>query len=100
MPPMPLRAGARRGKLSPAVRQALRDETAAIEAVADPLQRITAVGDAFAGLDGELARIAKVRLAAVQELRDQGWSYDRLAAATGLSKGRIAQLCRDPRGGR
>jgi hypothetical protein len=99
VPPTPLRAGARRGKLSPTVRQALQAEAAAIAAIEDPLQRITAIGDAFAGFDSELARMAKVRLTAVRELRDQGWSYDRLAAATGLSKGRIAQLCRDPRGG-
>jgi hypothetical protein len=84
--------------LSPEVRQALRGEAAALAALEDPVRRIKAVGDAFAALDGELARIAQVRLAAVRELRRAGWSYDRLAAATGLSKGRIAQLCRDPRG--
>jgi hypothetical protein len=65
--------------------------------VQDPLRRIRAVGDVFAALDDEMARIAAVRLTAVRQLRRDGWSYDRLAAATGLSKGRVAQLCRDPR---
>ena len=51
-----------------------------------------AVGDAFAALDGELERFAKVRLAAIAALRADGWSYDRIAAATGLSKARVAQL--------
>jgi hypothetical protein len=39
-----------------------------------------------------LERIAAVRLTAVRRLRDDGWSYDRIAAATGLSKGRVQQL--------
>jgi hypothetical protein len=56
-----------------------------------------AVGDTFAALDAELERIAQVRLHAVRRLRAQGWSYDRIAEATGLSKGRVAQLVRDVR---
>ena len=53
---------------------------------------VRAVGDTFAALDSELERIAAVRLDAVRRLRGEGWSYDRIAAATGLSKGRVAQL--------
>lgn len=89
------RAGARAGSLSPELRQALRAEAARLARLADPVEIIKGVGDTFAALDGELARVAKVRLAAVRRLRAQGWSYDRIAAATGLSKGRVQQLSND-----
>jgi len=92
------RAGARAGVLAKAIRAALRDEAARLGTVVDAVARVRAVGDAFAALDGELERLALVGLRAVQELRTLGWSYDRIAAETGLSKGRVAQLCRDPRG--
>lgn len=93
------RAGARSGSLSPAVRDALRAESHRLAGLADPVSAIKTVGDTFAALDAELARIASVRLEAVGSLRKQGWSYDRIAAATGLSKGRVAQLSRDVRAG-
>jgi len=48
----------------------------------------------FAALDAELAKLAEVRYSAVRELRAQGWSYEKLAAASGLSKSRVAQLVR------
>lgn len=79
------------------MRQALREEADRLEQVEDPLATIRAVGDFFAALDHELERVAEVRLRAVAALRQQGWSYDRIAAATGLSKGRVAQLARDRR---
>ena len=91
------RAGARAGQLAPSVRQALREEADRLEEVEDPLATIRGVGDFFAAIDHELERIAEVRLRAVGALRQQGWSYDRIAAATGLSKGRVAQLVRDQR---
>ena len=56
------------------------------------MQVTIAVGDAFAALDRELEMLADVRLKAIRQLRSQGWSYDRIAEATGLSKGRVAQL--------
>jgi hypothetical protein len=34
----------------------------------------------------------------VHRLPRDGRSYDRIAAVTGLSKGRVAQLSNDPRG--
>jgi DNA-directed RNA polymerase specialized sigma24 family protein len=83
--------------LSPQVRKALRDEAKRLEAAGGPVEQVRAVGDAFAALDAELERVAKVRLRAVAQLRRDGWSYDRIAAATGLSKGRVAQLVKDPR---
>lgn len=91
------RRGARPGSLSRELRAALRAEAARIADLSDPVDVIKAVGDTFAALDGELERIAAVRLAAVRQLRADGWSYDRIAAATGLSKGRVQQLSKKPR---
>jgi uncharacterized protein YerC len=88
------RSGARRGALSADLRQALRGEATRLARVEDPLARIRAVSDTFAAMDAELARFADVRYAAIVQLRRQGWSYERLAAASGLSKARIAQLRR------
>jgi hypothetical protein len=79
------------------LKNALRAEAERLDKAGDDVDVIRAVGDAFAALDAELERIAKVRLRAVRRLRRQGWSYDRIAAATDLSKGRIAQLSKDPR---
>jgi DNA-directed RNA polymerase specialized sigma24 family protein len=94
----PPRSGARPGALSAELRTALRAEAHRLEALTDPVDIVTGVGNTFAALDAELERLAKVRLKAVHRLRREGWSYDRIAAATGLSKGRIAQLSKDPRG--
>ncbi|WP_344135559.1 hypothetical protein [Pedococcus bigeumensis] len=63
----------------------------------EPLVVIAAVGDVFASLDDALAELALPRLRAVAQLRRQGWSYDRIADATALSKGRVAQLAREAR---
>ena len=82
--------------MSPALRSALRQEASRLADLDDPVAIIKAIGDTFAAIDGELDRIAKVRLRAVHRLRHDGWSYDRIAAATGLSKGRVAQLSREP----
>ncbi len=100
MPSRPRCSGARRGALSADLRDALRAEADRLAAAGEPVPVIKAVGDAFAALDGELERLAQARLDAVRALRRQGWSYDRIATATGLSKGRVAQLARDPRGRR
>ncbi len=100
MPPRPRRAGARRGALSPELRDTLRAEANRLAALGEPLAVIRGVGDTFAALDGELERLARPRLDAVRALRREGWSYDRIATATGLSKGRVAQLARDQRGRR
>ena len=97
MPDRPRRAGARTGQLSAATRDALRDEVARLGQLKDPVEAIRAVGDAFAALDAELEALAVVRLRAVQALRDEGWSYQDIADASGISKGRVAQLARDPR---
>ena len=97
MPPRQRRAGARRGSLSPELRDALRTEATRLGELEDPVRAARAVGDLFAAIDRELDRVAAVRLRAVRQLRRSGWSYDRIAEATGLSKGRVAQLAKDVR---
>lgn len=95
MPPRRRRAGYRPGKISPELQEAIRAEAAQLAALGDPLKVIEAVGDTFASLDDALAELAAPRLAAIAELRRQGWSYDRITEATTLSKGRVAQLARE-----
>lgn len=92
MPPRRQRDGSRSGSLSQAVREALDLEAKRLRDLPDPVDTIRGVGDAFAAMDAELGRLADVRLEAINELRRDGWSYDRIAASTGLSKGRVAQL--------
>ena len=72
-------------------------EAARLESAGDPLTVTRHVGDLYAMLHVELDRIAAVRIRAVRTLRAQGWSYDRIAHASGLSKARVAQLVRDTR---
>jgi DNA-directed RNA polymerase specialized sigma24 family protein len=91
------RPGYRPGKLSPDLSAAITAEATQIADLEDPLAVIAAVGDTFASLDDAVAAIALPRLKAVAELRRQGWSYDRIAEATDLSKGRVAQLSREAR---
>lgn len=97
MPPRRRRAGYRPGQLSPELRAAISAEAAAQGELAEPFAVIEAVGDTFAALDDALAEIALPRLRAIAQLRRDGWSYDRIAAATKLSKGRVAQLAREAR---
>lgn len=97
MPPRRRRDGYRPGTLSPALNDALEAEGARLDAIAGPLETIAAVGDTYAALDDALDAIALPRLRAIAQLRAQGWSYDRIAAATELSKGRVAQLVRAAR---
>lgn len=97
MPDRARRAGARRGAVSPELRAAVRREAELLAGGEDPVEVVRQVGDFFAGMDSELERVAKVRLRAVARLRTQGWSYDRISRATGLSKARVAQLVKDDR---
>jgi hypothetical protein len=82
---MPRRAGARRGVISEQLRRALLHEGGELAGRPDPVEQVKAIYDFHAELDYELEPIADARLAAVAELRRQGWSYDRIAAATELS---------------
>lgn len=92
MPPRRRGEGSPRGSLPAAVRTALEEEAQRLRDLADPVDTIRGVRDAFAAMEVELGRLATVRLEAISALREQGWSYDRIAASTGLSKGRVAQL--------
>ena len=97
MPPRRRRAGYRPGQLSPELRAAIATEAAQLDEITEPLAAIDAVGDVFAALDDALAEVALPRLRAIAALRAQQWSYDRIAAATQLSKARVAQLAREAR---
>lgn len=71
------------------------DRLAAVEGAEGPVAAVRAVGDVFAALDDALLELGQPRLQAISTLRQDGWSYDRIAAAVGLSKGRVAQLVRE-----
>ena len=91
------RAGYRPGQLSPELKAAIVAEAGHIGDLEEPLSVIEAVGDTFAALDDALAQIALPRLKAIAALRRAGWSYDKIAEETTLSKGRVAQLAREAR---
>jgi hypothetical protein len=88
------RAGFRDVRVSQALSHALEAEALALK-TDDPVETIKNVNDFFAGLDVEVERVAKVRLEAVTRLREAGWPYGRIAAATGLSRQRVAELARE-----
>ncbi|GAA2735251.1 hypothetical protein GCM10009867_17130 [Pedococcus aerophilus] len=89
------RAGYRPGTLSRELADAITAEAARLDEPTEPLAVIAGVGEVFASLDDALAELALPRLKAIADLRRQGWSYDRIAAETKLSKGRVAQLARE-----
>lgn len=97
MPPRRRRAGYRPGQLSPEQHAAITAPAAQVEAAGEPLAVIDAVVEVFASLEDTLAEVALPRLRAIAQLRAGGWSYDRISAATQLSKGRVAQLAREAR---
>jgi hypothetical protein len=88
------RDGSRPGSLSAVLERALTREAESLASIAEPIDRVQAANDFYAQLDYELEKVAKVRLEAIRELRATGWSYNRIAEATGLSKERVAQLAR------
>lgn len=94
MPPRRRRTGARPGQLSNEFREAVAVEAQRLRDLGDPIEVIRGVADAFAAMDRELEQFAQVRLDAIRDLREEGYSYDRIALTTGLSKGRVAQLVR------
>lgn len=92
MPPRRRRDGYRAGELSPRLRDAIAAEAEALAEIEGPVAMVEAVGNVFAALDDALEAISLVRLHAVVALRRDGWSYARIAAATGLTKQRVGQL--------
>lgn len=83
--------------MSKRLRDALREEVAALARIEDPAAAASAVGDVFAALDSELERLASVRARAIRAMSQAGFSYDKIAEATGLSKMRVSQIIRDSR---
>jgi len=76
------------------LRAALAAEGARLAKVKDPVEAIQAVVDFNAQLDLEVEFIIDVRRSAVRALRAEGWTYLRIAEATGLSESRVAQIAR------
>lgn len=76
------------------LRDAIQEEARRLGGLDDAADAVRTVGDLFAQLDFELEVLAEVRLHAVQRLRRDGWTYARIAEATGLSEPRVAQLAR------
>lgn len=98
VPERRLRSGSRPGQISAELRAAIAAEADKLDQIRDtagPFRAIEAVGNAFAALDDALDQLAVPRLKAIAELRRQGWSYDRIADDTTLSKPRVAQLARE-----
>ena len=58
----------------------------------DPGEVVQDVSDFLVAMSDELGRFSTIRLGAIRDLRGSGASYDRIAAITGLSKARVAQL--------
>ncbi|KQV63404.1 hypothetical protein ASC64_17615 [Nocardioides sp. Root122] len=79
------------------MREAITAEAARLDGLDDDLATIRATGEVFNALDDAILAIGEPRLRALVRLRAQGWSYNRLVDATGLSKTRVAQLVREAR---
>lgn len=82
------------------MRDAIAAEAVRLEDLGDDLATIRATGQVFNAFEDAILEIGEPRLRALARLRAQGWSYNRLVEATGLSKTRVAQLVReahDPR---
>ena len=98
MPPRQRRAGYRPDRrLSPELEAAIEAEAARLAAVEDPVEAVQSVSEVFNALDDALEVVAEPRLRAIVELYRTHGSYGRIAAATGLSKSRVAQLYREAR---
>lgn len=79
------------------MREAIAAEAARLDALDDDVASIRATGEVFNALEDAILVIGEPRLRALVLLRAQGWSYNRLVDATGLSKTRVAQLVREAR---
>jgi DNA-directed RNA polymerase specialized sigma24 family protein len=97
VPPRRRRAGYQPGELSAQMRDAISAEAARLDGLGDDLETIKATGQAFNALEDAILEMGEPRLRAIARLRGQGWSYNKLVAATGLSKTRVAQLVGEAR---
>lgn len=97
MPPRRRRTGYRPGELSAQLREAINSEAEILAGVEEHAATIDAVSEAIAAIDEHLTVVRQLRWDAVVALRAQGWSYDRIAASTSLSKSRVRQLAAEAR---
>lgn len=97
VPPRRRRDGYRLGNLSAELRAAIEAEAETLAAIEGSVARIDASSDLLAAVDDAMNAVRNVRLNAVAELRAAGWSYDRIAEASTLSKSRVAQLVEELR---
>lgn len=63
-----------------------------IAAIQDPFARLAAVTRRLAESGQEVAELSLLRRRLVQDLHAQGYSHAEIAAAAGLSRGRIHQI--------
>src|SRR4051794_11085238 len=62
---------------------------------ASPVEILRSTTDAIARLEDARRPMAQLRQDALRTMRDAGWGYDRIAAASELSKPRIQQLVKE-----
>ena len=79
------------------LRDALRSELRRLRAKPAAVEKVRGVGDVLATLEAEYERLIALRMDAPVALRGEGLGYDAIAAATGLSRPRVAQLFRQAR---
>ncbi len=71
---------------------------AEIAAEDDEVRQLTMANDFIASLGEQRRRVALARWAPVQALQERGWSYVRIAQATGLTRNAIGQIRMEARG--
>lgn len=70
----------------------MTSEAERIAAIADPFARLAAVTRRLAESGREVAELSQLRRVLVHDLHAQGLSHADIAAAAGLSRGRIHQI--------
>jgi len=68
------------------------DEVARVAAIGDRELRLRAATQGVSTAQRTMTELARMRRALIQELHSEGWSYAQIAAAAGLSRGRIHQV--------
>lgn len=62
--------------------------------LADPLDRLSLLGEVRTELDEAAAGVKKLTREAILELRSAGWTYARIGEVLGVSAQRVEQLAR------
>jgi DNA-directed RNA polymerase specialized sigma24 family protein len=70
----------------------MTSETERIAAIEDPFARLAAVTQRLAECGQEIAELSQLRRILIHQLHAQGFSHADIAAAAGLSRGRIHQI--------